>query len=244
MKKILVLIFSLLLVGCSESVNEEVNNTPEPTATAEAISFEDYNEEIKDFYLGNNLPDNVIKAIIHTNYGSIELNLFPDSAPLAVENFVTHAKNDYYDGVIFHRVIDNFMIQGGDPLGTGFGGESIWNEGFETEFDGKLYHFYGAISMANTGQANTNGSQFFIVDSKAMTSNTISNLGSAGYPTSAIELYEEYNGTYFLDTLHPVFGYVSKGMDIVELISEVEVDSNDKPVEDVIITDIEIIDGE
>ncbi len=101
-------------------------------------------------------------AVIKTNMGEITVQLYPDEAPKAVENFLTHAKNGYYDGVIFHRVINDFMIQGGDPTGTGRGGESIWGSSFEDEFSSKLHNFRGALSMANSG-TNTNGSQFFIV---------------------------------------------------------------------------------
>ncbi len=104
-------------------------------------------------------------AIMHTNKGDISLRFFPEAAPKAVQNFLTHAQNGYYDGITFHRVIKDFMIQGGDPEGTGKGGHSIWSEdktvGFEDEFDEKLLNLRGALSMANAG-VNTNGSQFFI----------------------------------------------------------------------------------
>lgn len=104
---------------------------------------------------------------LHTSMGDIKMMLFPQAAPKAVENFVTHCKNGYYDNVTFHRVIEEFMIQGGDPLGNGTGGESIWDADFEDEFSDNLHNFRGALSMANAGYG-TNGSQFFIVqhDSK------------------------------------------------------------------------------
>ncbi|MBR7091565.1 MAG: peptidylprolyl isomerase, partial [Clostridia bacterium] len=105
------------------------------------------------------LPGETV-ACLHTNYGDVRVRLFAEKAPKAVENFVTHAKNGYYDGLIFHRVIDGFMIQGGDPTGTGRGGESIWGAPFEDEFNLDLRHFRGALSMANAGP-RTNGSQFF-----------------------------------------------------------------------------------
>ena len=100
-------------------------------------------------------------AVMHTSMGDISLRLFPEAAPKAVENFTTHAKEGYYNGLIFHRVMDDFMIQGGDPKGNRTGGESIWGELFEDEFDQKLLNLRGSLSMANSG-ANTNGSQFFI----------------------------------------------------------------------------------
>ncbi len=101
-------------------------------------------------------------AIMHTSMGDISIRFFPEAAPKAVTNFLTHAKNGYYDGVVFHRVMENFMIQGGDPTATGSGGENIWgNRGFADEFSDKLQNIRGSLSMANGG-VSTNGSQFFI----------------------------------------------------------------------------------
>ncbi len=100
-------------------------------------------------------------AIMHTSMGDISIRFFPEAAPKAVENFVTHAKNGYYDGLTFHRVINDFMIQGGYPDGDGTGGESIWGSAFADEFDQKLLNLRGSLAMANSG-VNTNGSQFFI----------------------------------------------------------------------------------
>ena len=107
-----------------------------------------------------------ITATMKTTMGEIQILLFPDAAPKAVENFTTHAKNGYYDGLIFHRVIPDFMIQGGDPTGTGMGGESIWGKHFEDEFSPDYHNLRGALSMANAGPG-TNGSQFFIVQAPA-----------------------------------------------------------------------------
>ena len=100
-------------------------------------------------------------VILETTQGNIELELYPDVAPLAVENFVTHVKDGYYNGIAFHRIIKNFMIQGGDPTETGRGGESIWGKPFKDEFKGKLFDRSGILAMANAGPS-TNGSQFFI----------------------------------------------------------------------------------
>ena len=101
-------------------------------------------------------------AVLKTSMGDIEVMLFPEEAPKAVENFLTHAKEGYYNGISFHRVIKDFMIQGGDPNGDGTGGESIWGQSFEDEFSDDLHNFRGALCMANAGY-HTNGSQFFIV---------------------------------------------------------------------------------
>lgn len=100
-------------------------------------------------------------AIMHTNMGDIYMRFFPEAAPKTVENFLTHAKDGYYDNLTFHRVIDEFMIQGGDPNGNGTGGESIWGSSFEDEFSDHLFNIRGSVAMANSGM-DTNGSQFFI----------------------------------------------------------------------------------
>ena len=121
------------------------------------------------------------KATIKTNHGEIVIQLFPEQAPKTVENFVGLAKKGYYDGVIFHRVINDFMIQGGDPTGTGMGGESIWGVPFEDEFSNELFNIRGALSMANAGPA-TNGSQFFIVQNQNVPAQMAGQMEAAGYP--------------------------------------------------------------
>ncbi|CAG9462896.1 unnamed protein product [Pedinophyceae sp. YPF-701] len=149
-------------------------------------------------------------AVMHTTLGDIWLRLFPEECPRTVENFTTHAKNGYYNGLIFHRVIKGFMAQTGDPLGDGTGGTSIWGGEFEDEFDSSLRHDRaGTLSMANSGP-NTNGSQFFITT----------------VPTP------------WLDNKHTVFGRVVRGMDVVRIIEKVKTDKEDKPLEDVQIVDI------
>eukprot|EP00887_Chlorella_sp_A99_P006803 scaffold2.g6803.t1 len=148
-------------------------------------------------------------AVLHTTKGDIWFKLFPDECPRTVENFATHAKNGYYDGVIFHRVIRGFMT--GDPLGDGTGGESIWGGEFEDEIHKSLRHDRPfTLSMANAGPG-TNGSQFFITT----------------VPTP------------WLDGKHTVFGRVTKGMDVVLAIEKVKVNPrNDKPLEDIKILNI------
>lgn len=101
------------------------------------------------------------RVILETTQGNIELELYPDIAPLAVENFTTHVKNGYYNGIAFHRIIRNFMIQGGDPTESGRGGESIWKKPFKDEYKNKTFNKVGILAMANAGP-HTNGSQFFI----------------------------------------------------------------------------------
>ncbi|MDO8455129.1 MAG: peptidylprolyl isomerase [Sulfurimonas sp.] len=104
-------------------------------------------------------------VVLVTTQGTIELELYPDVAPLAVENFTTHVKNGYYNGIAFHRIIKNFMIQGGDPTETGRGGDSIWKKSFKDEYKNKTFDSAGILAMANAGE-NTNGSQFFITTAK------------------------------------------------------------------------------
>lgn len=181
-------------------------------------------------------------AVIHTNMGDISVKLFPEDAPMAVENFTTHAKNGYYNGIIFHRVINGFMIQGGDPTGTGMGGESIWGRSFEDEFTPELHNLCGALSMANAGPS-TNGSQFFIVQADTVPESMLSQmkeLEDNGFPAEITEAYEKLGGTPWLDFKHTVFGQVFEGMDTVNSIAGVKVDPNDKPFEDVVINGIDI----
>lgn len=180
-------------------------------------------------------------AVISTNHGDIKVRLFPDVAPKAVENFITHSENGYYDGVIFHRIIKNFMIQGGDPDGTGRGGKSIWGTPFKNEVTPEFRHIYGALSMANAGP-DTNGSQFFIVQGGKIEPNVINqmkNLGDeGGFSEDVINAYESMGGAYWLDGKHTVFGQVFEGIDVVEEIANVETGASDRPKEDVIINTV------
>lgn len=179
------------------------------------------------------------KAVIKTNRGDITVQLFPEQAPKTVENFVGLAKKGYYDGVIFHRVIPDFMIQGGDPTGTGMGGESIYGQTFEDEFSKDLFNLRGALSMANAG-ANTNGSQFFIVNNKNVPANMMSQLEGAGFPEEVIAAYQN-GGTPWLDFRHTVFGQVVEGMEVVDEIGGVKRDSQDRPEFDVVMEKVEIV---
>ena len=176
---------------------------------------------------------------VHTNHGDFKLELFPEIAPKTVENFVTHAKNGYYNGVIFHRVIEDFMIQGGDPTGTGMGGESIYGRTFEDEFSKEAFNLYGALSMANAGP-NTNGSQFFIVTTKQVPAQMLKQLKDGGWPEEIVEEYAKIGGTPWLDHRHTVFGRVVEGMDVVLDIEGVKRNGQDRPLEDVVIESMEV----
>ncbi len=147
------------------------------------------------------------QVTLHTNHGDITLKLYADKAPKACENFSKHAKDGYYDKVIFHRVIDGFMIQGGDPTGTGRGGDSVWGKPFEDEIAGSPgFTKKGLLAMANAGPC-TNGSQFFI---------TLA-------PTT------------WLNGKHTIFGEVVKGMEAVEAIGKCAKGPGDRPLKDVVI---------
>ena len=145
-------------------------------------------------------------ARISTNHGDLNIELRPEFAPHAVWNFVQLAKKGYYNGLVFHRNIRNFMIQGGDPTGTGRGGQSIWGKNFNDEFDGPLTHdARGVVSMANKGK-NTNSSQFFIL----------------------------YRAAKHLDRKHTIFGQVVGGLDALSRLENVPVQDSDKrPIDDI-----------
>ncbi|WP_270329998.1 peptidylprolyl isomerase [Lapidilactobacillus dextrinicus] len=177
-------------------------------------------------------------ATIKTNHGDIKIRLFPEQAPKTVENFIALANKGYYNGIIFHRVIPDFMIQGGDPTGTGMGGESSFGHEFEDEFSNELFNLNGALSMANAGP-NTNGSQFFIVSNENVPAQMMGQMKQAGYPEEIIEAYKN-GGTPWLDHRHSVFGQVIEGMDVVQEISKVNRDASDKPHEDVVMNSVEI----
>ncbi len=181
-------------------------------------------------------------AIMHTTMGDIKIKLFPDKTPKTFENFTTHAKNGYYNGLIFHRVIKDFMIQGGDPMGTGIGGESIWGTKFEDEFSPELHNLRGALSMANAGP-NTNGSQFFIVQANTVPSNMLDQMEDLpdAFPPECAKAYADMGGTPWLDYRHSVFGQVYEGMDVVDAIANVKTAAGDKPIVAVEIENIEII---
>ena len=194
------------------------------------------------FQLSTPAPGDTV-AVMHTSMGDIRIRLFGDYAPRAVENFTTHAKNGYYNGLKFHRVIRDFMIQGGDPRGNGTGGESIYGHSFEDEFHPLLHNLRGALSMANAGPG-TNGSQFFIVQANTVPEGMVpqmEQLGEKYFPADIIEAYNACGGTPWLDYHHTVFGQVFEGMDVVDAIAAVEVGNADMPVNDVLIHSIDIL---
>lgn len=206
---LLAILMTLVISGCGQAAQDENEGTvDESTSAEEEAATIDSPQSVLEVQ-----PDERVVKMV-TNKGEITIKLFPEFAPLAVENFITHSESGYYEGVIFHRVMEGFMVQGGDPEGTGRGGESIYGESFKDEFSPSLTHLRGALSMANAG-ANTNGSQFFIVQAEA--------------------------GTPHLNGAHTVFGHVIEGMDVVDAIAAVEVDAENRPTDDIIIARIEIV---
>ena len=185
-------------------------------------------------------------AIINVkNFGEIKLKFYKEEAPKAVENFLTHAKNGYYNGQIFHRVINEFMIQGGDPTGTGTGGESIWKEAFGKEVSLKRFPFRGSLAMASvSGVEKSLGSQFFITQAKYK-EQIYNQLKLANAPESILKAYKEYGGYPSLFLQYTVFGQVYEGMDVVDKIAAVETnEANDKPKTDVVIENIVVKEAE
>lgn len=247
-----------VFAGCGKREDAAGNLSSEATESAEssdsASGTEDFDNHQIDpdkieliQFEGISAGDTV--AVINTTEGTIRVKLFPEEAPKTVENFVTLAKEGYYNGITFHRVIDDFMIQGGDPTGTGMGGQSIYSTGegdpgyFEDEFSLKLWNFRGALSMANTGNPGTNSSQFFIVQRPEVGEAMIRQMREINYtPDKVTDKYEEVGGTPTLDWKHTVFGMVadSDSMAVVDQIAAVKTDENDKPLEDVLIESISI----
>lgn len=264
--------FLLTGVGCSANANGSAEqNTPTEQTTPTEQSTEQTPRDENAALLQAQMPQEGDEiAVIQTNKGEIRMQFFPEQAPKAVENFKTHAQEGYFDGLIFHRVINDFMIQGGDPTGTGTGGESIWEADFEDEPSNELYFFRGAVAMANRGP-NTNGSQFFIVQNASVEQQLMEllkeskvteedgdemgiylgekfvsiNEMKAAFTNAALDYYEQNGGTINLESVfsgsvYTIFGQVYSGLDTVDAIALSETDAADKPVEDIIIEKVTI----
>lgn len=267
MKKhvVLVVVAAMMLfaTGCSKSETNGNNDTNESNvSTGSDLVDSNTNLQAEMPKAGDEI------AVITTSEGVVKIQFYPDEAPKAVENFKSLAKSGYYDGITFHRVIEGFMIQGGDPTGTGTGGESIWGEDFEDEISPNLHFYRGALAMANKGP-NTNGSQFFIVQNDKVADQGIEairqtrdeneeigiTLGEEFYtldkifPDSVLDYYTEHGGSVELEYIfgkpYTIFGQVFEGMDVVDKIAAVAVDGKtSKPLTDVIIEKVEIVNYE
>lgn len=224
----------------AEEASSDASSSGEETA-APVLSGPEYEAVMKSMYEGTGKYADAPVVVMETSMGTVKIRLFPDDAPKAVENFLTHAKEGYYDGLSFHRVIKDFMIQGGDPQGNGTGGTSIWDEDFGIEYSDKLWHLRGCLSMANRGP-DSNGSQFFIVQGNDFAAQK-ETMEQIGFPQEVMNMYEQYGGMPHLDYLSPQqgmfgytkFGYVFEGMDVIDKIAMVKTDSSDKPADPVTI---------
>ena len=251
--KILLLVFVtvimlLVLTGCEgeNATQIKINNSDTTSNTTNNTENEEGEVKLSDIDFKSaaekqmampNSGDTV--AIMHIkDYGDVKFKFFEDVAPKAVENFLTHAREGYYNGLTFHRVINEFMIQGGDPKGDGTGGESIWGEGFGTELDYTLVPYRGSLCMAMSSLPNSIGSQFFIT--QAHYSEDMYSYLKNSLPVSLMNQYKEYGGYLSLYMQYTVFGQVYEGMDIIDKIAAVETDENDKPITDVVIESIEV----
>ena len=242
-KKILTgvgIIASVVLFAACGSTKENTKNSSSSSKTETKTSKSVDLNSVDLPQLSDKVADDEDLVELVTSKGNIKIKLFPKYAPKAVENFMTHAKDGYYNGVTFHRVIKDFMIQSGDPKGDGSGGESIWKEEFSPEISPNLYHINGALAMARTqGEVSekTQGSQFYIVQNEKDVSD---GLLKNTYPEEIIQAYKK-GGTPSLDFKYSVFGQVIEGMDVVDKIGKSETDGSDKPKETVKIEKITIL---
>ena len=256
---IILILIVLILTGCKDSsINENVvyTSSKNQTETEEQIKNEKEEEKKEEMITIDykkaaeeqmKIPEagETIATIKVKNFGEIKVKFFNDVAPKAVENFVTHAKNGYYDGTTFHRVMEEFMIQGGDPLGNGTGGESIWNKGFGEEIDANIVPYKGALCMASRGTGTSSiGSQFFIVQANYSES-MAGILKQYGFDEILLEQYKKYGGYLSLYGGYTVFGQVFEGIEVVDTIAKVEKQESvtgelSVPVEQVIVEKITI----
>lgn len=219
---------------------KKVQTTEEETPKKEEEEEVDF-KKLAEEQMSAPKKGEVVAKMTVKGYGKIKFKFFKEHAPKAVENFVTHSKNGYYNGLTFHRVINEFMIQGGDPKGNGTGGESIWKEPFKKEVTTKLFPYRGSLCMASSPASEKSlGSQFFITQAKA--NDRIAELMKVemGEPESLINAYKENGGYPSLFMGYTVFGQVVEGMEVVDKIAKVETNQNDKPLSDVIIEKIEV----
>lgn len=202
------------------------------TADSNIITFSDP--------LNYTAPAQGEKIVVMTirNYGNVYIKLFPELVPDACENFTGLVEKGYYDGLTFHRIVRNFVAQGGDPEGTGRGGESLWGDKFACEFSSSLLHLNGAVSYARASGDLRNGSQFYFsvgADVDESTLQSFYNTYSKSYTQAGIDAYLENGGQPYLDGDYTVFAQVFEGLDVINNIQQVKVDGNDKPVNNVVI---------
>ena len=239
-RKTLAFLLSVAVVsGCFASCGK-FDDSSSDTSTSSSSSKDAQTVEIANFTAPEK-GDTIITMKIK-DYGEVKFRLFPEYAEKGVENFVELAKKGYYDGLTFHRVIKDFMIQGGDPAGNGTGGESIWGGEFDGGTDQHLIHAAGALAYANSGSTATNGSQFYIVTGNILSKDDITYYAQQGITLTPQqeEIYTTVGGTPWLDGSYTVFGQVIDGLDIIFKIQKVATGANDMPSSDVIIESVTV----
>ena len=249
---IVLIIIVLVLTGCKDNsisenlvYNKTTNKTTTNTSSKNTTSTVDY-EVAAQKQMSAPEKGETVAIMSVKNFGDIKIKFFDEIAPKAVENFVTHSKNGYYNGTTFHRVMEEFMIQGGDPDGNGTGGESIWGKDFGEELDLSLVPYRGALCMASRGTGTSSiGSQFFIVQAN-YEEQMAKTLKAYNYPADLIEQYKNYGGYLSLYQGYTVFGQVFEGMDVVDKIASVEKGISatgelSVPIEKIIVEKINII---
>lgn len=177
-------------------------------------------------------------AVITTDKGAIYMRLFPNDAPKAVDNFKRLSQSGYYNGLLFHRVVANYLVQTGDPNGDGTGGNDAWGGTFNMEISDALYHYKGAVGMARNKEYDSQGSQFYIIARGYASVGTINAMKESG-ENEAAENYKLYGGAPEFDGEYSIFGQVFAGYTVLSDISYAKTDDNDKPVEDEKIISIE-----
>lgn len=237
------------LTSCGKKIEVSTTSsdfTADDGSSAEASSAADPNVYTTGDVANFTAPADGEQIIVMNikDYGEVKIKLFPEYASEGVENFVELAKTGYYDGLTFHRVISDFMIQGGDPLGTGTGGESIWGGKFDGGVNPNLVHAAGAVAYANSGSTATNGSQFYIVTGTVYDETSLNDMGAyygISYSDSAKEIYTTVGGTPWLDGGYTVFGQVFEGLDIIFEIQNVSTDmGNNMPLDSVIMESVTV----
>ena len=250
-----------VLTGCSGTNGGSADSTTETSATnapssAPAEGIWSYSADYPDI-ANFKMPADGEKVAVMTvkDFGTIKIKLFWDEAPAGADNFARLAEMGYYDGLIYHRIINGFMNQGGDPTGTGTAGEGADGKKFDGGITKNAYHFSGAVAYANAGTATQNGSQFYIVNTPdgGIDDDTIDMVERYFYQRFGVEysygsvgdLYKKIGGTPSLDVPlteggYTVFGQVYEGLDIVRAIGAVQTDASDRPVTDVVIENVKI----
>ncbi len=214
-------LFSLLLISCSEQSQPDNN---EPTF------------EIKQLL---ELKEGDTIAVVNTSKGEFKIALFGDIAPLAVQNFTGLVKDEYYNELTFHRVIADTLIQAGDHTGVGDGGKSIFNDPYENETSKELFHFTGAVGIAND-EEDQNYSQFYIISDGIISTEMVTQMEQGQYPTEVIDAYKQLGGRPTIDGKYTLMGQVYEGLDVVREIAAVKTDEYDRPERDVVIKSITI----